>query len=125
MFVNNKTSKYYKEIQLSDILTIENATTPYDSGNFYFEIRVITNNKKIYLNNLGPMHCFELKTNNLEYYVGSDEHNSSADINIENISNWSEEEKNWKIIIQQALMPLPSNASSMNLINYIEAKINN
>lgn len=56
------------------------------------------------------MHSFELKTNNLEYYVGGEKY---IDINsVENICNWSEEEKNWKTTIQEALMPLLS-ASSM------------
>lgn len=59
------------------------------------------------------MHCFELITSNVEYYVGGEKLNSSVHVNVENIDNWFEEEKNWIVTIQKALMPLPTNASSM------------
>lgn len=60
------------------------------------------------------MHCFELKTTNLEFYVGGEEHNSSVEIKIENMKNcvWTKGEKNWKILIQHALMPVQSNPAS-------------
>lgn len=60
------------------------------------------------------MHCFELKTTNLDYYVGGDEQNSCVEINVENTSNVSlpKGEKSWENIIQQALMPVPSNTTS-------------
>lgn len=62
----------------------------------------------------GPIHCFELKTTNLEYYVGGVEHNLSVGINTEDNSNssWTKGEKDWESIIQQALMPVPSNPTS-------------
>lgn len=62
------------------------------------------------------MHCFELKTTNLEYYVGGGESNLSVEINIENSSDsaWTKksEEKIWESTIQHALMPVPSNTTS-------------
>lgn len=60
------------------------------------------------------MHCFELKTTNLEYYVGGEDHNSSVDMNVDNASNgnWSKGENSWESIIQHALMPVPSNPTS-------------
>lgn len=60
------------------------------------------------------MHCFELKTTNLEYYVGGDENNSATEINVENTNNsgGSKGEKSWEDIIQHALMPVPSNPPS-------------
>lgn len=63
---------------------------------------------------LGPIHCFELKTTNLEYYVGGEEHNLSVGVNAEDNCNstWTKGEKDWESIIQQALMPVPSNPTS-------------
>lgn len=69
------------------------------------------------------MHSFELKTTNLEYYVGVEE-NSSVEINAENSSNyvWTKDEKNWESIIQHALMPVPSNSTSKYIIlKYLES----
>jgi len=66
------------------------------------------------INVSGPMHCFELKTTNLEYYVGGEEQNLSGGTNLEdNCSDtWTKGEKDWESIIQQALMPVPSNSTS-------------
>lgn len=71
---------------------------------------------------VGPMHCFELKTTNLEYYVGVEE-NSSVEINAENSSSyiWTKDEKNWESIIQHALMPVPSNSTSTYILKYLES----
>jgi protein kinase D len=69
MFQNEASSKYYKEIPLPEILQINwnrsnsNALSPY---------------------------CFELKTNNIDYYVGED----------------IEIAKTWESAIRQALMPV-------------------
>lgn len=60
------------------------------------------------------MHSFELKTTNLKYYVGGEEINLSVQINHENATNASSTngEKSWESIIQNALMPVPSNPTS-------------
>lgn len=60
------------------------------------------------------MHFFELKTTNLEYYVGGQEPNSAVEINIEDTSNITraKEEKSWESTIKHALMPVPSNPTS-------------
>lgn len=63
---------------------------------------------------LGPMHCFELKTTNLEYYVGGKECSSAVEINVEDTANgaWTKSEKSWENTIKHALMPVPSNPTS-------------
>ncbi|KAL4134739.1 hypothetical protein QTP88_006459 [Uroleucon formosanum] len=98
LFVNDKTSKYYKEIPLSEVLYIDSAIVPRAPG---------------------PIHCFELKTTNLEYYVGGEEHNLSVGINAEDNCNstWTKGEKDWESIIQQALMPVPSNPTMSHSVN--------
>ncbi|XP_023248530.1 serine/threonine-protein kinase D1 isoform X2 [Copidosoma floridanum] len=50
LFQSDAGSKYYKEIPLSEILAIETARTPRGES----------------------MHCFELSTTNIDYYVGED-----------------------------------------------------
>jgi len=55
------------------------------------------------------MHCFEFKTNNLEYYVCDKEQNST-----ENTGTLSKGDKSWISVLQQALMPVPSNSTSKN-----------
>ncbi|XP_076318715.1 serine/threonine-protein kinase D1-like isoform X2 [Tachypleus tridentatus] len=72
MFQNEITSKYYKEIPLSEILSIETA--------------------KHLLNNESPRscHCFELRTANLDYFVGEEPNRNNS----------------WEDVIRQALMPV-------------------
>ncbi|XP_050438733.1 serine/threonine-protein kinase D1 isoform X2 [Adelges cooleyi] len=92
LFVNEKTSKYYKEIPLSEILTVDSAKASRGSG---------------------PMHCFELKTTNLDYYVGGQVHSPMAGINVEDTAGDScKEEKSWEYTVRQALMPVSSNTTN-------------
>lgn len=67
------------------------------------------------------MHCFELKTTNLEYYVGGDKINSAIEMNDESTNNSVEpkREKSWEDIIQHALMPVPSNPASKYSFCYL------
>ncbi|XP_050530669.1 serine/threonine-protein kinase D1 isoform X2 [Daktulosphaira vitifoliae] len=88
LFINDKTSKYFKEIPLSEILSVDIAKTPRDSG---------------------PMHCFELKTTNLDYYVGGKVYSSKIGLSVEEHSN--KEDKNWENAIRLALMPVSSNTT--------------
>ncbi|CAL1675744.1 unnamed protein product [Lasius platythorax] len=86
LFQNENGSKYYKEIPLSEISAIETAKTP-----------------RSYI-----IHCFELKTANVDYYVGEDPSYG------ENCSQVSPPEsgigahiaRSWETTIRQALMPV-------------------
>lgn len=97
---------------MSEILAIDSAIVSRDSGKYSYKLVFFIFLIKIIVS--GPMHCFELKTTNLEYYVGGKEHNLSVGINAEDNCNnaWTKEEKTWESIIQQALMPVPSNPTS-------------
>ncbi|KMQ96780.1 serine threonine-protein kinase d3 [Lasius niger] len=86
LFQNENGSKYYKEIPLSEISAIETAKTP-----------------RSYI-----IHCFELKTANVDYYVGEDPSYG------ENCGQVSPPEsgigahiaRSWETTIRQALMPV-------------------
>ncbi|GAB1869129.1 Serine/threonine-protein kinase [Camponotus japonicus] len=86
LFQNENSSKYYKEIPLSEISAIETAKTP-----------------RSYI-----IHCFELKTANVDYYVGEDPSYG------ENCGQVSPPEsgigahiaRSWETTIRQALMPV-------------------
>ncbi|XP_076306016.1 serine/threonine-protein kinase D3-like isoform X2 [Tachypleus tridentatus] len=80
LFQNDTTSKYYKEIPLSEILALE---TPKQS---------------LSSESPGAKHCFELRTANVDYYVGED-----SDIS-----------KEWEAAIRQALMPVSSSFAATN-----------
>ncbi|XP_070612237.1 serine/threonine-protein kinase D1 isoform X3 [Erythrolamprus reginae] len=98
LFQNETESKYYKEIPLSEVLSLEPAK------NFSF------------LPQEANPHCFEITTANVVYYVGE---------NIENLPNPSvnnsvltngcgpDVARMWEMAIQHALMPvIPKGASS-------------
>ncbi|KAH0949898.1 hypothetical protein HN011_003302 [Eciton burchellii] len=86
LFQSENGSKYYKEIPLAEISAIETAKTP-----------------RSYI-----MHCFELKTTNIDYYVGEDP------LYGQNCSQVSPPEsgigahiaRSWETTIRQALMPV-------------------
>ncbi|GFS47579.1 hypothetical protein TNCV_3133761 [Trichonephila clavipes] len=71
LFQNETTTKYYKEIPLSEILSVEptKQQVSVESGQTY---------------------CFELRTANVDYYIGED-----PDIS-----------RGWEVAIRQALMPV-------------------
>ncbi|XP_076313732.1 serine/threonine-protein kinase D3-like isoform X2 [Tachypleus tridentatus] len=74
LFQNDTTSKYYKEIPLSEVLALETVKQGMNSDAS------------------GITHCFELRTANVDYYVGED----------------PEAAKGWESAIRQALMPVSS-----------------
>ncbi|XP_042902741.1 serine/threonine-protein kinase D3 isoform X2 [Parasteatoda tepidariorum] len=71
LFQNETTTKYYKEIPLSEILSVE-ATKQQQSSES------------------GQTYCFELRTANVDYYIGEDMDMS----------------RGWEVAIRQALMPV-------------------
>ncbi|XP_022252201.1 serine/threonine-protein kinase D1-like isoform X2 [Limulus polyphemus] len=72
MFQNEIASKYYKEIPLSEILSIETAKHPLNTESSR------------------SCHCFELRTANLDYFVGEEPNRNHG----------------WEDVIRQALMPV-------------------
>ncbi|XP_022240643.1 serine/threonine-protein kinase D1-like [Limulus polyphemus] len=72
MFQSETTSKYYKEIPLSEIFTVETVKDR------------LTADKSL------QTHCFELRTANVDYFVGEDPN----------------KDYNWEVAIHQALMPV-------------------
>uniref|UniRef100_T1HA93 protein kinase C n=1 Tax=Rhodnius prolixus TaxID=13249 RepID=T1HA93_RHOPR len=83
LFQNDTGTKYYKEINLSEILSICPAKAPYK------DIK----------------HCFEIRTAQLEFYVGEDINYGSGDYDAHVC-------KSWENAIRQALMPVTTNHST-------------
>ncbi|XP_044744616.1 serine/threonine-protein kinase D1 [Coccinella septempunctata] len=95
MFQSDQGSKYYKEISLGDILAIETARIK--SGEV--------------------MHCFEIRTANIDYFVGQDPLYEIPDVNKINLPPSDSGigaylAKSWETAIRQALLPVTSNAKS-------------
>ncbi|KAK7573368.1 hypothetical protein V9T40_010559 [Parthenolecanium corni] len=93
MFQSDTGTKYYKELPLSDILSVDSAKTPYVND---------------------VMHCFEIKTINLTYFVGVDPFYGALNGNNVKIPSadsgiGSHLAKSWETILKHALMPIPSN----------------
>ena len=82
MFQNESSSKYYKEIPLTEITQI-NWNRPQTHSNGV------------------PLYCFEIKTQNIIYYVGED----------------TEIAKTWETAIRQALMPITQNTDGKHASN--------
>ncbi|XP_041253827.1 serine/threonine-protein kinase D1 isoform X1 [Onychostruthus taczanowskii] len=98
LFQNDTGSKYYKEIPLSEILSLEPAKT--------FTL----------LSQGANPHCFEISTANIVYYVGENiDHLSSVPLNNGVISSGVgiDVARMWEMAIQHALMPvIPKGAST-------------
>uniref|UniRef100_A0A8V5GJY5 Serine/threonine-protein kinase n=1 Tax=Melopsittacus undulatus TaxID=13146 RepID=A0A8V5GJY5_MELUD len=98
LFQNDTGSKYYKEIPLSEILSLEPAKT--------FTL----------LPQGASPHCFEISTANIVYYVGENIENlSSVPLNNSVISSGIgiDVARMWEMAIQHALMPvIPKGAST-------------
>merc|ERR1711971_1103752 len=78
MFQSDTGTKYYKEIPLSEILTVDSAKKK--TGEI--------------------MHCFELRTANVDFFIGEDS-TSGASPSADQVNSWEE-------AIRQALMPVQS-----------------
>ncbi|CAH1165914.1 unnamed protein product [Phyllotreta striolata] len=93
LFQNETSSKYYKEIPLSEILTVDSARIKYG------EI----------------MHCFEIRTANIDYFVGQDPLFDLRDGNMVNLPPPDSGvgaylAKSWESSIRQAIVPVQANA---------------
>lgn len=93
LFQSDSGSKYYKEIPLNEILGIENIKSPVAPD--------IT-------------HCFELRTANIDYYVGQDplHIDSSAQLPPPESGVGVHLARSWETSIRHALMPVTNNSSS-------------
>ncbi|KAL1114945.1 hypothetical protein AAG570_007768 [Ranatra chinensis] len=93
LFQSDTGSKYYKEIPLAEILSISPAK------NLVGDV----------------MHCFELRTANVDYYVGEDSNCGRGDGALM--------AKSWETAIRQALMPVAPHATSGDNISDSEDRI--
>ncbi|XP_050297464.1 serine/threonine-protein kinase D3 [Anthonomus grandis grandis] len=95
LFQSDKSSKYYKEIPLSEILTIDTARIKQGEA----------------------MHCFEIRTANVDYFVGQ---NPLYDLGEGNGVNLPPPDsgvgaylaKSWETSIRQALLPVTASGSA-------------
>ncbi|XP_066588037.1 serine/threonine-protein kinase D1 isoform X2 [Prorops nasuta] len=103
LFQSNTSSKYYKEIPLAEILAIETAKTPQSPR----------------------MHCFELKTATIDYYVGED---PSYGDNYTQVSSpesgiGAYVARSWETSIRQALMPVTASHSNQEQLTEPEENV--
>lgn len=94
MFQSDQGSKYYKEVPLAEILTIDSARTK--KSDF--------------------MHCFEIRTANVDYFVGQDPLYELKEGNTVNLPPPDSGigaylAKSWETSIRQAILPLTANTS--------------
>lgn len=93
MFVSDQGSKYYKEVPLNEILTVDTA-------------RNLTGNEA---------HCFQIRTPNIDYYVGQDplltyKVGEPLVLPPPDSGIGAHLAKSWETAIRQALMPVTSNS---------------
>ncbi|XP_031344042.1 serine/threonine-protein kinase D3 isoform X2 [Photinus pyralis] len=98
LFNNDQTTKYYKEIPLAHILAIDTAR----------------------LKNGDVMHCFEIRTLNVDYFVGQDqsyglEENASVPVSPAESGIGAHVACSWETTIRQALMPVTANIRSQEI----------
>nr|CAD7195172.1 unnamed protein product [Timema douglasi] len=103
LFQSDSGSKYYKELPLAEILTVEIARTP--QGALGHLTRMLLTE---------VMHCFELRTANVDYYVGEDplygqKEGASVNLPPPDTGVGVHLAKSWETAIRQALMPVTSN----------------
>ncbi|CAH0385835.1 unnamed protein product [Bemisia tabaci] len=91
LFQNETGSKYYKEIPLAEILSVETKTA----------------------NNVEVSHCFELHTASVDYMVGDNTYDDSSFCAENGVGcNLA---KSWEAAIRQALTPLPTSTSTSSV----------
>lgn len=105
MFVSDQGSKYFKEIPLNEILTVDTARNL--SGN--------------------EAHCFQIRTANIDYYVGQDpllayKVGEPLVLPPPDSGIGAHLAKSWETAIRQALMPVTSNSKSSFICNPFELK---
>lgn len=89
-FQSDTGTNYYKEIPLSEILAVE------------------TTAKKTASADGGQLHCFEIRTANVDYFVGED----AKDKQDMSSGVGSDLAKQWEVAIRQALMPVTQGAGA-------------
>ncbi|KAK2577124.1 hypothetical protein KPH14_003286 [Odynerus spinipes] len=91
LFQSDSSSKYYKEIPLAEILSIETAKVPRSH----------------------IMHCFELKTATVDYYVGEDPTygDNNDQVPAPECGIGVHVARSWETNIRQALMPVTTGSS--------------
>lgn len=109
LFQDDTGSKYYKEIPLSEILAVE-AARPMRSE-------------------VGrPMHCFEIRTASVHYFVGEDPTYGRKDENKGQIISVPAPQdsgvgahvaKAWEQCVRQAMMPVPSSLTNSSIANNV------
>lgn len=99
LFQSETTTKYYKEIPLSEILTIDTARIKQGDA----------------------MHCFEIRTANVDYFVGQDPLYDLQDGNSVNLPPPDSGvgaylAKSWETTIRQAMLPVTANSGSKYIV---------
>lgn len=97
LFQSDNTSKYYKDIPLAEILAIDTARTKQGD----------------------VMHCFEIRTANVDYFVGQDPLYDLQDGNNVNLPPPDSGigaylAKSWETTIRQAMLPVTANSNISN-----------
>lgn len=98
-FLSDTSSKYYKEIPLSEILSVDSAKVPQLPD---------------------VMHCFEIKTLNSIYYVGENPlYNILGKNTYMDTGIGSHVSKSWETTIRQALMPVSMNSKQSDTDEHV------
>lgn len=72
LFVSDQGSKYYREIPLNEILAIDTARNM-QAGTYKERLDYKRTDEKFPLNfHADVLHCFEIRTANVDYFVGQD-----------------------------------------------------
>lgn len=98
LYQNETSTKYHKEIQLSEVLNIETAKQPQPADL-----------------SRGVIHCFELRTANVDYFIGEEpvvKREGSPMINPPETGVGLHLAKVWENEIRKALMPVTAQASA-------------
>ncbi|XP_046557883.1 serine/threonine-protein kinase D3-like isoform X5 [Haliotis rubra] len=100
MFLNENTSRYFKEIQLNSIEGVEPA-------------------KSKHIDPSRPPHVFEIRTSNAIYCIGEDPTFGHQENNIVSSTESGiglEQAKHWEQALRQALMPVTPTSSVMSMV---------
>ncbi|XP_067680184.1 serine/threonine-protein kinase D3-like isoform X2 [Haliotis asinina] len=100
MFLNENTSRYFKEIQLNSIEGVEPA-------------------KSKHIDPSRPPHVFEIRTSNVIYCIGEDPTFGHQENNIVSSTESGiglEQAKHWEQALRQALMPVTPTSSVMSMV---------
>lgn len=119
MFVSDQGSKYYREIPLVEILAIDTARNM-QAGKMVMTLKVDDINIFNLLSSIQPdvLHCFEIRTANVDYFVGQDplhnlkENEPMMSLPPPDSGVGAYLAKSWETAIRHSLMPVTNGASS-------------